>query len=477
MKRVCLFFVLFSFGMSSWAWKAWPLPMDSVDNKYDTISYCGEFMGLASSGKFAPFWFSANRDGVVSFAPYSTLLRARIDKEAIRESRWWDYSYGVDISGGVDLYGWNAQIVRLYAHARLWCFDILLGIKPFDLGNHDYELSSGGFLFSRNAPSMPRLSIGIDKYTSLPFSYGYLEVKGGLTHGWFFNTKGTKNTLLHHKYLGVRIGGKLPINVNYEFHHVAQWGGVSDMYGQLGSSVRDWWAVFKASSGGVMNNDQVNAMGNHVGSQMLGVELKYKGWYVNAYWQSLFEDGPIRYIWNAKNVVDGLWGVAIKQSHWRFVEAITYEFFATTDQSGPVHDLDGIVFGGKDNYFNNIIYPQGWGYMGYTIGNPFITSSNYTNTIDIINNRTFTHHLALKGDILGFNYIFRYSHSDNYGTYDLPCRTHNNSFYFSVKKMVPQALNFNFGIAIGADCGTQFGNSIGAMVTISRSGIIWKSKR
>ena len=56
-------------------------------------------------------------------------------------------------------------------------------------------------------------------------------------------------------------------------------------------------------------------------------------------------------------------------------------------------------------------------------------------------------------------------------------RTYNNSVYCSVQKLVPQAWNLTFGVSIGGDIGTQFGNSFGAMVTVSRSGIIWKSKK
>ena len=225
--------------------------MDSADNRRDTLTYFGEFMGLASSGRFAPFWMSANRDGVVSVSPYSAHLRGGIEKEAVRDARWWDYSYGADvrlqitdnrlqrIGDNGQSVGYGLQIVKLYAHARLWCFDVTVGVKPFDMGNQDYELSAGGFLFSRNAPSMPRISVGIDKYTAFPFTYGYMEVKGGITHGWFVDNIGTKKTLLHHKHLGVRLGGKLPVNINYEFHHATQWGGVSEWYGELGSSLRD----------------------------------------------------------------------------------------------------------------------------------------------------------------------------------------------------------------------------------------------
>ena len=482
MYRLVYLLFLWVVAMPCWAWRAWPLPMDSVDEGRDTLSYSVKLMGLASSGEFAPFWLSTNTDGVVGVSPFSAYLRGGIEKRAVRESRWWDYSYGVDCRlqitdnrvRGVDC---GLQIVRLYGHARLWCFDVTVGVKPWDVGNQDYELSSGGFLFSRNAPAIPRVTIGIDRYTAFPFTYGYVEVKGGVTQGWFVDNIGVRRAMLHHKFLGVRLGGKLPVNINYEFHHAAQWGGVSGVYGELGSSLRDWWTVFKASSGGVMGNDQINAMGNHIGSQMLGLEVKGAGWYVNAYWQSLFEDGPVRYIWNAKNAVDGLWGVAIKQSHWRFIDGLTYEFLATTDQSGPCHDIDGIIFGGGDDYFNNGIYTQGWSHCGMTIGTPFITSPIYSSAIQTMNNRTFTHHVAVKGDVYGFRYLLRYSHSDNFGRYKNENKTVNDAFYCSVQRLVPQAWNLNFGIAVGVDFGTQFGNSFGAMFTISRRGIIWESKK
>ena len=271
MRGLILVFLLFC-SISVWSWRAWPLPFDSIDEGKDTLLYSGEFMGLASSGRFAPFWMSTNTDGVVGVSPFSAYLKIGLEKDAVREARWWDYSYGVNLLGGVE-YDWEAKVERLYGHVRLWCFDVTLGIKPFDMGNHDYDLSSGGFLFSRNAPSLPRISVGIDKYTALPFSYGYVEVKGGITHGYFVDNIGTRQTLLHHKYVGVRLGGDLPVTMNYEFHHAAQWGGISDVYGELGSTFRDWWMVFKASSGGVMGNDQINALGNHIGSQMLGVEV------------------------------------------------------------------------------------------------------------------------------------------------------------------------------------------------------------
>lgn len=446
-----------------------PLPFDSIDTASDTIRVRGEWSSTVSSGEFAPFWFAATSYGVESYQPLSTYLRASLYKNATRPARWWDYSYGADVMGGIDSDIWRAQLVALYAHMRLLCFDITVGMKPETWGNQDKELSAGGFLFSKNAPAIPRISIGIDNYTSVPFSYGYLEVKGGITQGWFLNKMGTSNTLLHYKYVAGRVGGKLPINVSYEFHHAAHWGGVSPKYGAIGSSFNDFLNVFDASSGGLLATDQINAFGNHIGMQALGIDAKGDGWKVSAYWQSIFEDGPIMPIWRTMNVSDGLWGISAHQSHWKFISGVLYEFLSTTDQSGPKHDIDGLVFGGADSYFLNSVYPQGWNVAYRTIGTPFITSPYYTSTLATMNNRVFAHHISLTGDVYGYKYLARVSYADNYGKYTKMERTENLGLYLCVEHRVEQAWNMDFKVALGADFGSQFGNSVGALISVSKS--------
>lgn len=467
--------------------------MDSADDRLDTLTYHGVWQGVAASGLYSPFWFSATSDGTVPIAPLSTSLRGGIEKEAVRHARWWDYSYGIDILGigALESY-WRTldiislkpaltpRIVKLYAHARLWCFDLTVGWKPVDWGNQDYGLTSGGMLLSHNAPTMPRVTIGIDRYTPIPFTYGYLEVKGNITHGWFTDGNGVKGALLHYKHIGIRIGGNLPVNINYEFHHAAQWGGVSDVYGRLGSSLSNWWNIFRAKAGGVMGNDQINAEGNHLGAQMLGVDVKWDGWKIKAYWQNIFEDGPIRFIFSTMNISDGLWGLSIRQSKWPYISGVLYEFLGTTDQSGPVHDIDGIIFGGGDGYFSNSIYTQGWNHYRMTMGTPFVTSPAYNTdgSLRSYNDRTFTHHIAIQGDIYGFKYLARYSHSTNFGTYSRPVvPVAVNAALLHVEKQVPRAWNLNFGASIGIDTEDGTLRSFGVMLTVAKRGIAWFSKR
>ncbi|MFI3296507.1 MAG: capsule assembly Wzi family protein [bacterium] len=469
MKHLMLSLLFTISSLSLLAWKPMPLPFDSLDIGVDTITVKGEWSSTVASGDYAPFWFTATSYGVESYQPLSTYLRASLYKNDTRPNRWWDYSYGADVMGGVDSDEWRAQLVALYAHVRLLIFDVTVGVKPEIYGNQDAELSSGGMLYSMNAAAIPRVSVGVDNYTSVPFSYGYLEFKGAVTHGWFMNEIGTQNTLLHYKYIAGRAGGKLPINISYEFHHAAQWGGTSALYGDLGASFSDFYNVFTASSGGSLSTDQINAYGNHIGMQALGLDAKGDGWKVSAYWQSIFEDGPIRPIWNTMNVSDGLWGLLAHQSHWKFISGLVYEFISTTDQSGPTHDIDGLVFGGNDSYFRNSVYPQGWNVAYRTIGTPFITSPYYSSALSTTNNRVFAHHLALTGDIYGYKYLARVSYADNYGTYSNYLYSSNLGLFLSVERRVEQAWNLDFKVAIGADFGSQFGNSVGAMVSVSKS--------
>lgn len=212
-----------------------------------------------------------------------------------------------------------------------------------------------------------------------------------------------------------------------------------------------------------MSNDQLNAQGNHIAFQQLAVDVKGDGWKVGAYWQVIQEDGPIRFIGTTMNKPDGLWGISAVQNKWPFIEGVTYEFLNTTDQSGPFHDRDGIVFGGADNYYNNNIYTQGWSYFGRIIGSPLLS---------LANNRVRAHHAGIRGNIYGYQYRVMVNHAENYGRYSAPLRSHNTAVLLEVKRHVPQAWGLDFGVSLAGDFGSQYGNSFGAMISVSKKGII-----
>lgn len=445
----------------------WPVAMHTPDTAGDTISYAAEVSAVVSSGA-VPLWIQALEDGNISAAPYSGNITAAVYKRATRPCRWYDYDFGIALTGRFDTQRTTGYFRSLYAHTRLYIVDITAGIKPLVVGSQNPQLTTGGLLFSGNAYPIPRISIGIDQYIPFPGLYGYLEVKGGLTHGWFVDnscldtTIHTTNALLHYKFAGVRLGGSLPINIGYELHHVGQWGGTSPYHGKFPIS----WDTFKhivlAQGGGNNLSDQLNAEGNHIGVQELSLVAKWTHWNITTYWQTIFEDKSANFI-GRSNLADGLWGIALRQNEWPFINAITLEYLNTTRQDGPWHDRDGQVYGGRSNYYNNSSYKQGWTHFGRTIGNAMMSPDN---------NRVRVYFAGIAGDIYGFNYRVKISYARNWGTYNQPKYSTNTACMLEVKKHVEKAWGLDFGVRMAADMGTQYGNRFGAMITISKQGII-----
>lgn len=462
--------------VNTYAWDFWPLPMAEPDIEEDTLQYGVTLSGLASTGRYAPFLLQSNRSGDISSEQYSGNVSVYIGKRATRPHRWYDYDFAIDWSGRIDNRSMTCYFNQLYAHVRLYVIDITAGITPYLLGPQDPNLSTGGMLFSTNAHPIPRITIGIDRYTAFPGLYGFVEIKGGLTHGWFADNVYVSKSYLHHAFAGARLLGNLPINVSYEFHHVAQWGGYSPVYGDLGNGWKDFGHAILAKSGGSMANDLINAQGNHIGWQILSVDLKGEEWTATAYWQAIFEDGPVKFISQTMNRSDGLWGLHISQSAWPFINGFTYEYLNTTDQSGPYHDRDGFVYGGNDSYFRNSIYQNGWNYFMRSIGTPYITSPIYNadGSVQTLNNRVRTHYAGFTGDIYGWRYRLMGSYTRNYGQYEAPLYSENTAVLLEVSKCFEKAWGLEMSLSVAADFGSQFGNQFGAMLRIAKKGIIWK---
>lgn len=477
----------------SWNW--WPLVYKESPVAADTIRYLLEAEALSSSGQYAPFWLQSRRDGAISAAPHSGNLTIGLIKPANYATRWWDYSFEIALTGqlhsqipeSVDPGMQNiatAFINRLYVDVRLLFFDVCAGIRPIRCELPDSELSSGHLAFSGNARGMPGISLGVEQWTPFPGLYGYLDFMGSIGHYWQNDDVYIVRGMIHYKYGGLRVGGKLPVHLSYVLNHIAQWGGYSPDYGDLGNDLHAFINAFKAGAGGTMNNDLYNAQGNHIGIQTLNLDAtiplpETKALDVSLYWQTIFEDKSANFIGFSTNLPDGLWGINIRQNAWPFIQSVCLEYLGTTDQTGPYHDRDGLVFAGNDNYYRNSIYHNGWNYHYRTIGTPLITSPLYNDdgAINTNNSRVKSWHVGVRGNIYGFRYKLLGTYSRNYGRYGVgdiyQMKSKNTALLLEVNRHVEQAWGMDFGIRLGADIGSQFGNTFGASITIRKMGIIF----
>lgn len=488
MRNKLLHIVLFSLSvcaMSAQDWRWWPLALTHDNIQGDTLYYGAEVLGVASSGKYAPFWLQSNRNGNISASPYSGNISAGVWKPAVQNNRWYDYDFAVQLTGRVQSnmpsplapyqQRWTGYFNQLYAHLRLYVVDITAGVKPQIYEAIDPLLSCGSMILSGNSQPLPRITIGIDNYMPFPGLFGYMELKGGITYAWMVDDTYIQDCRLHHKFVAFRFGGKLPVNISYEFHHAAQWGGVSPVYGDVGSDFQSFVNVFLAQSGGTMPNDQINAQGNHVGSQQLALTTKGEKWSVTAYWQNFFEDN-FAFLGFGNNLPDGIWGISVQQKQWPWIQGVTYEYMNTTDQSGPWHDRDGLCYGANDSYYRNSVFQNGWNYFYRSMGTPFITSPLYNidGTIHTLNSRVRLHHLGVRGDICGFQYRLLCSYVRNFGNDNTSKQllSTNTAALIEVNKHVEKAWGLDFGLSLAGDFGNQFGNQIGVMLTIQKQGIL-----
>lgn len=491
--RILLIGLFVSLSVQAWDW--WPLPLAEEDVEKDSLFYQAEATLTAGSGRFNAFWLLSRQGALASIAPYNGALRLSVEKPATRPHRWFDYDFAIDMQlsahsampvqealrskARFPVYQANHGtfvIHRLYAHARLYIVDVSAGVMPMTDGM-DTPLGSGSLLLSANAPSMPAVRIGLEQWTPFPGLFGYMEIKGGLAHAWLTDNIGVYNSMLHYKWAGLQLGGSLPVNISYEIHHAAQWGGKALDGKDLGNNWRAFRHVLLAQAGGESYNEAKNAQGNHLGSQLLTLTAKGTGWKTKIYWQNFLEDN-FAFIGNGKNLPDGRWGITAEQQVWPFLNTVTVEYIGTTDQSGPLHDQDGIIYAGNDEYYRNSVYSQGWNYFLRSLGSPLITSPLYNLQEDTQtrNNRIKAWHIGIGGDIFGFRYKMMATYVRNYGTYRyddwFTQKSTNTALLLQLNKQVEKAWGLEFGLCLAADIGTQFGNTFSAQVTIRKQGLI-----
>jgi hypothetical protein len=449
------------------------------------------FGGGFSSSNYTPFWLRANQFGAVPTEENFVNVGGSTYIE-YRKGKKLDWGFGA--SGRLNLGETKADLLvqEAYLKGKWGIFELSAGRKKYIQGLMDSTLSSGSFAFSGNALPMPKVEIVVKEYWHPDFLGGYLGFKGNFVHGLFDNKRSdVDHIFLHQKSFYGRLGKQNSLFKFYGgFNHQVQWGGTlkypdptnqASRKGKVASSLKDYLYVITgqsmAAAGGDTAkygyNDAYNRLGNHLGTVDVGMEIDGKFGKLFFYRQSIYEDGSLFY---GNNITDGLHGVAFSTKRKQGLLKLVFEYFNTTSQggSGGSANAEGFLRG-RDNYFNNSVYREGWTYLGRGLGSPLMTLDSETDlnsgkNIYYDNNRVETFYVGAEAMIGENRLMFRGSLSNAIGGY--------GSEYIPVKKQIALGLQwerqiFVFGqdaflsANIGADMGSWKKDLVGGNFTLS----------
>ena len=468
----------------------------------DSLSYNVELSANASSGRYAPLWFTANRYGLSSERPNSGYLRAGVQYDT-RFGKGWSVQAGVDLAGAVDM---DAPFIVQQAYADLsWkVLTLSVGAKersdsPLD---KDFRLSGGAMVEGPNARPIPQVRLEVKKYWNVPFTKGWLGVKGHFGYGMLTDNRWrenfvaaeqafTKNEFYHSKSLMFRVGNAevFPLTMEIGMLEAAQFGGSRWQKEKDGSltlvqDMPDGVKEFIEAIVPVQKSTLENVEGNHVGSWNFALNYEAKTWRARLYYEHFYDDHS-QLTWQYGRWKDGQIGVEVTLPRNPFVTKVLWEGLSTYDQTGPIlYDGVGGSFGdlqmsGGDNYYTNGEY-LGWQHAGLGLGHPFLPGPAYnTDGSNMFkSNRVRANHLGMTGDPSEeWNWRVLVSFARHWGTYSAPLDKPRKQFgsLWEVTYRPKRLAGWSFSAALGLDRGNYLpGNTAGGTFCIRKTGELLK---
>ncbi|TVZ51358.1 capsule assembly Wzi family protein [Dokdonia sp. Hel_I_53] len=308
----------------------------------------------------------------------------------------------------------NIQRSDLYVEYKQKWFTLTAGAKSKDYSKQNLSTINDNILVTGNARAIP----GIVLKTTKPVNIvSKLDVLGAIGHYRLNDERNTRKTNVHYKRIGFGWNFRKNSRLQIGLRHYVQWGGITSEGVALPNDFTAFKEVFIGQSGtGIDNpNENINALGNHLGSYEIKYSLKKEKYNFEIYHQTLFEDRSGREL---NNFPDGVWGIFVTPKKSCFFKGILYEYAQTISQSGSPRQTVGLSQqSGGDNYFSNTIYTSGWTYEGKVIGLPFIVPSS---TDPYPNNRIIAHHIGVTNNIGKIISTLKFTYLQNLGTYYIP---------------------------------------------------------
>uniref|UniRef100_UPI003593C740 capsule assembly Wzi family protein n=1 Tax=Persicitalea sp. TaxID=3100273 RepID=UPI003593C740 len=445
-------------------------------NQFGTVPRTGTALTMRGGG--AKIWNLGQHDSISEWRRQHTTSRL---------SPRWQAEVGAET---VINLGGSSQILlpEAYGSIRYGNLELFAGRRKQWFGLADSTLGMGSYIWSGNALPIPRIQLSLTRFTAVPFTQGWFSVLGSYSDGWFEGTRPVTSELkLHQKQFYGRLGrpgGKFKLYAG--FNHQVQWGGKSPyetINGQMPKGLKNYFKVIfgrnRIDTLGATDFDNMNRVGNHLGTIDLAFEIdgSNANWFF--YRQNIYEDGSLYYL---TNISDGLNGVRIRRKNadtggFSFKELV-FEGLYTKSQGGPSFIMNEDKKRGKDNYFNNTQVRDGWSYCDRAIGTPFIPPTSqtiwkYPNYADAFtsNNRVWAFHLGLQGDLLRrTQWMSKLSVSSNKGVYDLPFA--NTVYQFSGLVALQTRIDWLGGMiakgSVATDYGGLYPNSVGVMFSLRK---------
>lgn len=473
----------------------------------DFIPNYVELGGLAT-GDRTPFWLQTNQFGTVPRSGSALLMRGgaqhswllsqpdslkqwRTSRGTLSPERAWRLEAGAEVVANVGSSAQSVLLPQAYGALRYGNWELRVGRRKQWIGLADSTLGIGSYAWSGNALPIPKIQLGLTRFTAVPFTRGWVSVLGFYSDGWFEKGRPVTSELkLHQKQLYGRIGkpsGKFKLYGG--FNHQVQWGGKSPYLtvdGQMPKGLNNYFRMVFGRPGVdqvATNFDSTNRVGNHLGSIDVAFEIdgKRANWFF--YRQNLYEDGSLYYL---SSIADGLNGLRIRRKNVNrqgfTIREIVVEGMYTKGQGGPSFIIDQNFKRGKDNYFNNAQVRDGWSYHDRTIGTPFIpptseTSWKFPNYGDAFtsNNRVWVLHTGLGGTLSRHvEWSTKLSYSSNNGVYDLAFPTTVHQFSGLVRVQARTGWlggNTLLSGSLAADLGGLYPSSFGLMLGLRKEGL------
>jgi hypothetical protein len=449
------------------------------------LSSFAEFGASLHAGDHAPLWLVSNRHGLSSLNNAAYLRGAVCYRDTLRT---WQWRAALDMAVAT---GFTATFVVQQAYIDLqyrW-LRLSAGSKELDSPLLNQTLSSGGLTWSGNARPIPQVRIETAGYVQVSRR---LALKAELAYGWMTDNgylrrrvgagySYVKSAKYHHKALFARIGiphGKWQFDVGMSMD-VAFGGYLRNEAGNgfidLGNRLSDYFKVLIPAAGGADKDigEQRFFQGNSMGSEHLRLTYRLPRDQFSLYLENYYDDfsgmGKL-------NGFDGLWGMEWQARRPQPVSGVVLEYYQSTNQSGPLHGIDGTSVGktgGADDYYNNFVYPA-WAHWGMTMANPLIASPIYNPDGDptIRYNRVKAFHVGITGNLSrAWSYVGKLSFNKTYGTpfRPIPYILKNLSTFASIFYTPSRYVGWTYTLSLAFDTGKIYGHNFGGLLNIRKT--------